>query len=259
MVKKIIITLIICFSVLNIFSQEKFTISGHLKDKADGEALIGSTIYVAEIKSGTVANVYGFYSLTLPKGKYTVTISYIGYTPQTFEVDLVKNVKLNLELENTSTALETFEITAEKEQKNIDDTEMSTITLQMENIKKIPALFGEIDILKTIQLLPGIQSGGEGTTGFFVRGGAADQNLILLDEAPVYNPSHFLGFFSVFNPDAIKDLQIYKGGIPARYGGRLSSLLDIHMKEGNSKRLSVSGGLGLISSRLTVEGPIKKD
>lgn len=259
MVNRIVTTLIICFSVLTVFSQEKFTISGYLTDKADGEALIGATIYVSELKSGTVANVYGFYSLTLPKGNYTVTMSYIGYTPITHKIELNKNIKLGLELENAATALETFDVTAEKEQKNVEETEMSTVTLQMETVKKIPALFGEIDILKTIQLLPGVQSGGEGTTGFFVRGGASDQNLILLDEAPVYNPSHFLGFFSVFNQDAIKDLQLYKGGIPARYGGRLSSLLDIHMKEGNSKRFSASGGIGLISSRLTVEGPIKKD
>jgi hypothetical protein len=248
-----------CFSALNVFGQEKFTISGTLKDKADGEALIGATIFVDEIKSGTVTNIYGFYSLTLPKGIYNVTISYIGYTPVKQQIDLDQDMKLSMELQNSSVAIETFEVTAEKEQQNVEETEMSTVTLKMEKVKKMPALFGEVDILKTIQLLPGVQSGGEGTTGFFVRGGSSDQNLILLDEAPVYNPSHFLGFFSVFNQDAIKDLQIYKGGIPARYGGRLSSLLDIHMKEGNSKKMSVSGGLGLISSRLTVEGPIKKE
>ncbi len=251
--------LIFCFSIVNAFAQEKHTISGTLKDEADGEVLIGATIYVDEIKSGTVTNIYGFYSLTLPEGNYTVTISYIGYTPVTKQINLTEDIKLSMELQNASIAIETFEVTAEKEQKNVEETEMSTVTLQMDKVKKIPALFGEVDILKTIQLLPGVQSGGEGTTGFFVRGGASDQNLILLDEAPVYNPSHFLGFFSVFNQDAIKDLQIYKGGIPARYGGRLSSLLDIHMKEGNSKKMSVSGGLGLISSRLTVEGPIKKE
>jgi hypothetical protein len=259
MVKRIIATLLICFSVLSVFSQEKFTISGYLKDKADGEALIGATIYVSELKSGTVANVYGFYSLTLPKGSYTVTMSYIGYSPMTHAIELTKNIKLNLELENEAKNIETFDVTAEKEQKNVDDTEMSTVSLQMEQVKKIPALFGEIDILKTIQLLPGVQSGGEGTTGLFVRGGASDQNLILLDEAPVYNPSHFMGFFSVFNQDEIKDMQLYKGGIPARYGGRVSSLIDIHMKEGNSKRFSTSGGIGIISSRFTFEGPFIKD
>ncbi len=259
MYKRVLITLIGCLSLINMYSQEKYTISGTLKDKADGEALIGATIYVEELKSGTVANIYGFYSLTLPEGSYTLTISYLGYNSSTYAITLDKDLKLSPELESSSVAIETFEISAEREQENVEDTEMSTVTLQMANIKKIPALFGEVDVLKTIQLLPGIQSGGEGTTGFFVRGGSADQNLILLDEAPVYNPSHFLGFFSVFNPDAIKDLKIYKGGIPARYGGRLSSLLDIHMKEGNAKKMSVSGGLGLISSRLTVEGPIKKD
>ena len=257
--KRIFLVFITLFSVVSLYAQEKFTLSGNLKDKADGEAMIGATVYVNELKSGTAANVYGFYSLTLPQGKYTITIAYIGYSSQTFEIDLVENIKLNLELENASTEIDTFEVSAEKEQKNVEDTEMSTVTLQIDNVKKIPALFGEIDVLKTIQLLPGVQSGGEGTTGFFVRGGASDQNLILLDEAPVYNPSHFLGFFSVFNPDAIKDLQLYKGGIPARYGGRLASLLDIRMKEGNSKRYSASGGLGIISSRLTLERPIKKD
>ncbi|MCB0402388.1 MAG: carboxypeptidase-like regulatory domain-containing protein [Flavobacteriales bacterium] len=259
MLKGYLGVLIGCFLAINGFSQEKHTISGVLKDAADGEALIGATIYVDEIKSGTVSNIYGFYSLTLPEGKYTFTISYIGYTSVIKTIDVTEDMKLNLELENSSVAIETFEVTAEKEQKNVEETEMSTVTLKMEKVKKIPALFGEVDVLKTIQLLPGVQSGGEGTTGFFVRGGSSDQNLILLDEAPVYNPSHFLGFFSVFNQDAIKDLQIYKGGIPARYGGRLSSLLDIHMKEGNSKQMSVSGGLGLIASRLTLEGPIQKD
>jgi len=257
--KKIISCAIILFMMSSLFAQDKFTISGYLKDKADGEALIGATIYVKEIKSGTVANIYGFYSLTLPKGKYTITTSSLGYAPIIHSIDLTENIKLSLELENLAQSIETFTITAEKEQQNVDEAEMSTVTMDMETVKKIPALFGEVDILKTIQLLPGIQSGGEGTTGFFVRGGSSDQNLILLDEAPVYNPSHFLGFFSVFNQDAIKDLKIYKGGIPARYGGRLSSLLDIHMKEGNTKKMSVSGGLGIISSRLTVEGPIKKN
>ncbi|PCI93853.1 MAG: hypothetical protein COB15_15590 [Flavobacteriales bacterium] len=257
--KKIILFLIYCLSFISIYSQEKFTISGNLKDKADGEDLIGAAIYVTEIKGGTVANVYGFYSITLPKGTYTVTISYVGYSPVTQRINLNKDLKLNLELETTSQALEEFSVTAKKEEKNVTETSMSTNNLQMETIKKIPALFGEVDLLKTIQLLPGVQSGGEGTTGFFVRGGGSDQNLILLDEATVYSPSHLFGFFSVFNQDAIKDLDLYKGGIPARYGGRLASLLDIHMKEGNTKRFSTSGGIGLISSRLTVEGPIKKD
>lgn len=257
--KKVLFILLNLLLTINLFAQEKHTISGVLKDKADGEVLIGATIYVEELKSGTVTNIYGFYSLTLPEGEYNITLSYIGYNAVTQKIDLKDDIKLTMELESSSIAIETFTVTEEREDQNIEETEMSTVTLQMEKVKKIPALFGEVDILKTIQLLPGVQSGGEGTTGFFVRGGSSDQNLILLDEAPVYNASHFLGFFSIFNQDAIKDLQIYKGGIPARYGGRLSSLLDIHMKEGNSKKMSVSGGLGLISSRLTVEGPIKKD
>jgi len=260
MKEKLLLILVCFFTIISVFGQQKkHTISGYLKDKSDGEGLIGAVVYIAEIKSGVVSNSYGYYAISLPEGTYNVTISYIGYKPINKVVELNKDTRLDLEMEYEYKALDGVEIIAEKEDKNIDETEMSTVTLQMETVKKIPALFGEVDVLKVIQLLPGVQSSGEGTTGFFVRGGAADQNLILLDEAPVYNASHFLGFFSVFNQDAIKDLKIYKGGIPARYGGRLSSLLDIRMKEGNSKKVSVSGGLGTISSRLTVEGPIKKD
>lgn len=257
--KKISLIIVLLLVVCTLQAQDKkYTISGILTDKANGETLIGATIYVSEIKSGAVTNVYGFYSLNLPKGTYHLTISYVGYTSIEKTIELSENIKLTLEMESSATSLKTVEISAKKEDKNVENTEISKVSLKMETVKKIPAIFGEVDILKIVQLLPGVQSNGEGTTGFFVRGGAADQNLILLDEAPVYNPSHFLGFFSVFNSDAIKDLEIYKGGIPARYGGRLSSLLDIHMKEGNNKRLSVSGGVGTVSSRLTVEGPIQK-
>ncbi|GAB4252223.1 MAG: TonB-dependent receptor [Vicingaceae bacterium] len=253
------VTLLLSLLFSYISAQEKFTLSGTIKDKENGETLIGATVYVEEIKSGTTANVYGFYSITLPKGVYHITYSFVGFSPITKEIVLDKNLKIDLELENTALSLKAVEITAEREDKNVSDAGMSTVNLKMEKVAKIPALLGEVDIIKTIQLLPGINSGGEGSNGFFVRGGSSDQNLILLDGAPVYNASHLLGFFSVFNADAIKDMQVYKGGIPAQFGGRLSSLLDIHMKEGNSKKLSASGGIGTVSSKLTVEGPIKKD
>ena len=244
----------------NVFSQEKFTLSGNIKDASNGEDLIGVTIFVKELPGvGTVTNVYGFYSLTLPKGSYTIQYSYVGYKTVEFKAELTKNIKNNIQISSGSTDLNVVEISAEREDENVRSTEMSVAKINMKEIENIPVLFGERDILKTIQLLPGVKSGGEGNAGFFVRGGSSDQNLILLDEAPVYNASHLLGFFSVFNSDAIKDLKLYKGGMPAEYGGRLSSVMDIKMKEGNSKKLSATGGIGLISSKLTIEAPIIKD
>lgn len=239
-------------------STPKYTISGHIKDASNGEELIGATIFVQELGTGTSTNVYGFYSYTMPAGTYTITYQYIGFTAKTFTISLQSDTTLNIELGEDVQNLEVVEITADKN-KNVESVEMSTITLPVQTIKKIPAIFGEVDIIKTLQLLPGITGAGEGVGGFYVRGGGVDQNLILLDEATVYNASHLLGFFSVFNSDAIKDMQIYKGGIPAEYGGRLSSLLDIRMKDGNAKRFGISGGIGLISSRLTIEAPIIKN
>ncbi len=241
------------------WAQQRYSVSGYIKDASDGEVLIGATVAISSSGKGTTSNVYGFYSLTLPAGEYQLVYSYIGYQSKAVEVNLNQDQTLNMELNSGDIALEEVIISGERAEDNVQDVKMSRETLKIEKVKSLPALFGEVDILKTIQLLPGIQSAGEGTTGLFVRGGAADQNLVLLDEATVYNPAHFLGFFSVFNPDAIKNLEIYKGGIPARYGGRLSSILDIQMKEGNNKRLAVSGGIGSISSRLTIEGPLKKD
>lgn len=239
---------------------QKHTISGYLKDAKNGEAMIGATIYVEELELGTAANEYGFYSITLPEGTYTVQFSFVGYATQRKKIDLNKSIKLNLDLGEDAKQMDAFTVTDKKEEmKNVKSTEMSTVNLNIETIKRVPAFMGEVDLIKTLQLMPGIQSGGEGGNGFFVRGGGSDQNLVLLDEATVYNASHFLGFFSVFNSDAIKDVQIYKGGIPARYGGRLSSLLDIKMREGNNKKISGSGGIGTVSSRLTLEAPIKKD
>ena len=253
----LLITFLLTFSA---FAQEKFTLSGNVKDLSDGEDLIGLTISVKEIPgTGTVSNVYGFYSLTLPKGEYTIQYSYVGYQTQEYKMNFNQSIKKNIELGVDANDIEVFEITAEKEDENVRNTEMSVTKIDMKEIESIPVLFGERDVMKTIQLMPGVATGGEGSAGFFVRGGSADQNLILLDEAPVYNASHLLGFFSVFNSDAIKDLTLYKGGMPAQFGGRLSSVLDIKMKDGNSKKMSVSGGIGLISSKLTVEGPIVKD
>jgi hypothetical protein len=259
MIKNGFLVLLFLFSI-NLFAQEKFTLSGTVKDLSDGEDLIGLTIFVKELPgTGTVSNVYGFYSLTLPKGEYTIQYSFIGYKTQEFKINFNQNIKKNIELGTDANELEVFEVSAEKEDENIRSTEMSVTKIDMKEIENIPVLFGERDVLKTIQLMPGVATGGEGNAGFFVRGGSADQNLILLDEAPVYNASHLFGFFSVFNSDAIKDLKLYKGGMPAEYGGRLSSVMDIKMKDGNSKKLSARGGIGLISSKLTIEGPIVKD
>lgn len=241
-------------------AQNQYTISGYVKDASNGEALIGATVSLNERPgTGTTTNVYGFYSLTLSQGDYTVNYSYLGYKPQSFTFSLQADTTITVELSDEEVELQEVVISATRPEDNFQDVKMSREELQIEKIKSLPALFGEVDVLRTVQLLPGVQSAGEGTTGLFVRGGSADQNLVLLDEATVFNPSHFLGFFSVFNPDAIKNLEIYKGGIPARFGGRLSSILDIQMKEGNNKKYSVSGGIGSISSRLTVEGPIVKD
>jgi hypothetical protein len=236
------------------------TISGYIRDKQTGEELIGATVYVEELMDGTIANSYGFYSMTLPSGTYHFRFSYVGFKQIEKTIILQKDVILNIDLDGLAISIEEVVISATKEKDgNIKSAQMSATTMNIKDIKNIPVLFGEADILKTIQLLPGIQSGGEGSTGFYVRGGGIDQNLILLDEAPVYNASHLLGFYSVFNSDAIKDMKIIKGGIPANYGGRLSSVLDINMKNGNMKSYNVTGGVGLIDSRLTIEGPVKKD
>lgn len=257
--KLTLILLLNVFLCLAVTNAQKHTISGYVSDKKSGETLIGSSIFVSNPTRGTTSNTYGFYSLTLDAGKYNLTVRFIGYEDYKIELDLKSNVSLNIQLEQSSVTLREFVISGEQEDKNIQNTEMGTFNLPVEKIKSIPALFGEVDILKTIQLKPGIQSGGEGTTGFFVRGGGPDQNLMLLDEAVVYNASHLFGFFSVFNADAIQNVEVHKGNMPANYGGRLASVLDISMKEGNNKNYQSQGGIGIISSRLTVEGPIKKD
>ncbi len=235
------------------------TISGHIKDKKSGEALIGATCYFPDIKKGITSNEYGYYSITVPAGYYKISFSYIGYETQNITLDLSKNKVLEISLADNSKQLDAVTVIGTRKDHNIESTDMSMEKLPVKLVKKLPSFMGEVDILKTITLLPGIQSGGEGSSGLYVRGGGPDENLLLLDEAPVYNASHLLGFFSVFNSDAIKDIQVYKGGIPAEYGGKASSVIDIRMKDGNSQHLSGQAGIGNISSRLTLEGPIIKD
>ncbi|MCC6370314.1 MAG: TonB-dependent receptor [Bacteroidia bacterium] len=238
---------------------EKYTISGYVKDAKNGESLIGATVYKQGSNIGASANEYGFYALTLPKGEHIIAVGLIGYATFTFAIDLDKSVTKNFELKEEGKDLEEVEITSEAADKNVKSVEMSVAKLDIKQINKIPALLGEVDVIRAIQLLPGVTTVGEGASGFNVRGGNIDQNLILLDEAPVYNSSHLFGFFSVFNPDAVKDVKLIKGGIPSQYGGRVSSILDVRMKEGNSKKTTVSGGLGTIFSRISLEAPIIKD
>jgi hypothetical protein len=240
-------------------SQEKVTLNGYVKDNGNGEELIGVTIYIPQLKAGTTTNPYGFYSITVPKGTYDVQYSYIGYQAQTVTIDLNQDVSRNLEMAGESKVIEEVEIVGRRLDENVTDIQMSKNTLDLEQVRKLPALFGEVDIIKNIQMMPGVISAGEGTSSFFVRGGGADQNLILIDEAPIYDPSHLGGLVSVFNADVIKDSELYKGGIPARFGGRLSSILEVRTKDGNNKKFALSGGIGSMASRLMVEGPIKKD
>ena len=250
----------LCWLNTSIFGQTKFTLSGTIKDENTGEDLIGATVSVKELPNkGTAANTYGFYSLTLPAGSYEISVQYIGYKPNIQTIKLDQSLKLNFTLTKQSQELDEVIVTSTRKNENVTQTQMGLQKIDLKELKNIPVLFGEKDVLKTIQLLPGINSAGEGSSGFNVRGGAADQNLILLDEATVYNASHLMGFFSVFNSDAIKDVAVYKGNEPAEYGGRLSSVLDIKTNDGNDKKFGVSGGIGLISSRLVVEGPIVKD
>ncbi len=239
--------------------QEKLTLSGYIKDANNGETLIGATVLITELSSGNVTNVYGFYSITIPPGQYTVDYRFVGYETITKEINLTTSQRVDVELGIGDQQLREVVVTAKSQDANVSNVEMSTQEMDIKTIEKIPAFMGEVDVIKSIQLLPGVSTVGEGASGFNVRGGSVGQNLILLDEAPVYNSSHLLGFFSVFNPDAVKDVKLYKGGIPSKYGGRISSVLDVRMKEGNSKRYAVSGGIGTIFSRLAVEGPLIKD
>lgn len=241
-----------------LLGQKKYTMSGHIKDKATGEALIGAAIYVKSLRSGAITNHYGFYSLSLPEDTYEMVFSFIGYAAVSKKIVLNKNQKLTIELSESSQVLNVVNVTADRPEDNVNRVEMSMEKVSMKLVKVMPAFMGEVDVIKTLQYLPGVSSGGEGNSGIYVRGGGPGQNLILLDEAPVYNASHLLGFFSVFNSDVVKDMKIYKGGIPAEYGGRLSSLIDIRMKEGNNQKFKMGGGIGLLSSRLKLEVPVVK-
>ncbi len=237
-------------------SQYKF--SGYIRDAKNGEDLIGATVYVKEIENGTTTNIYGFYSLTLPKGVYNIVIQYVGYSKQEFQLTLDNNIQKNIELSNEK-FLEEIIVREEKEDQNLLELNTGTNQLSIQTLKSLPALLGEVDVIRGLTLLPGVTTVGEGATGFNVRGGRIGENLILLDDAPVYNSAHLLGFFSIFNPDAVKDVKLYKAGIPARYGGRASSVLDVRMKEGNNKALNVKGGIGTVFSRFSVEAPIVED
>lgn len=259
MISKKISLLCLLLSCLLANAQEKFTLSGTISDSKSNETLIGVNLFIPELKTGVTTNEYGFYSITIPKGNYNIRISYMGY--QTLEelIQLSQNTKTNFKLLTNENTLKEVIITDTKTKTDIRKPEMSVNKLSISAIKRMPVVLGEVDVLKSILLLPGVTNAGEGASGFNVRGGGADQNLILLDEATIFNSSHVFGFFSVFNPDAIKDLKLYKGGIPARFGGRASSVLDIYQKDGSSKEFHANGGIGLISSRLLIEGPLVKD
>ena len=252
---KVLILLFLLGSQI-IISQEKFTLSGTVAEEESGETLSGVNVLIPEVQAGAITNEYGYYAITLPKGDYEVYYSSLGYSPIKETLSLSQNVVRNIALAISTEELDAVIVKADLEKLNIRKPQMSVNTLTSATIKKIPVLLGEADVLKAITLLPGVTNAGEGASGFNVRGGAAGQNLILLDEATLYNSSHLFGFFSVFNPDAIKDITLYKGGIPARYGGRVSSVLDIYQKDGNNKTYSASGGIGLVASRLLLEGPI---
>ncbi|TJY36121.1 TonB-dependent receptor [Pontimicrobium aquaticum] len=242
-----------------IVSQEKFTLSGTITDQSSNETLIGANIIVPSLQTGTTSNEYGFYSITLDKGEYEFQISYLGFKSIVQTINLDKDQTLNFKLVEDSQSLDEIVIVEDVEKLNIRKPQMSLNSLTINTIKQIPVVLGEVDLIKSITLLPGVTTAGESASGFNVRGGAADQNLILLDEATIFNSSHLFGLFSVFNPDAIKDIKLYKGGIPAKYGGRVSSVLDIYQKEGNSNQFGMNGGIGLVSSRLLAEGPLKKE
>jgi hypothetical protein len=244
---------------LKSYAQNTYSINGTIEESTSGEGLIGVKVKINELQGVTTStNEYGFYSLTLKEGTYTIDFSSSGYDIKTVSVELKENIKLNVSLTPKLKEIEEVVISAKKKDANIQSAQTGVEVLDPKQLAKIPVIFGEKDIIKSMQLTPGIKSGGDGSSGFYVRGGSSDQNLILLDEAPVYNASHLLGFFSTFNSDAIKTATIYKGTQPAQYGGRLASVLDIRMNEGNNQKFKVSGGIGIISSKLNIEGPIVK-
>lgn len=246
------------FSCEQLFAQ-KFTVSGYIKDNYSGETMIGATLSVQNKSKGVSSNQYGFYSITLDSGQYIFTCTSIGYLPKTISIDLLKDTVLNINMISGAALQQEVIVSARKRDNNVKTAQMGKISLPIEQIKQVPAFLGEVDLLKVVQLLPGIRNAGEGSAGIYVRGGGPDQNLIMLDDAVVYNTGHLFGFFSIFNSDAIKNVSLIKGGMPAQYGGRLSSVLDISMKEGNNREFQTEGGIGLIASRFSVQGPLKKD
>jgi hypothetical protein len=254
----LLITMFFCFAATS-FAQKKYTISGYVKDAESGETIIAATIALKAKSSGVSSNQYGFWSVTIPEGTYQIVTSHVGYKPSIISLTLTADTTLNISLTNGVSLSEEVIVTSTKRENNLKAAQMGKITLPIEQIKSVPAFLGEVDLLKVVQLLPGVRNAGEGSAGIYVRGGGPDQNLILLDDAVVYNTGHLFGFFSIFNADAIKNVSLIKGGMPAQYGGRLSSVLDVSMKEGNNQKYQVDGGLGVIASRLSIQGPIKKD
>ena len=254
-------TLLISFVLIysSLLAQDKFTLNGTITDVKSNETLIGVNIIFPELQTGTNTNEYGFYSISLEEGTYKVQISYLGYNSVIQTIAFSEDQTINFKLEESTENLNEIIIKQDVEQLNIKKPQMSVNKMSIKTIQQMPVVLGEVDVIKSITLLPGVTNAGEGSSGFNVRGGAADQNLILLDEATIFNSSHLFGFFSVFNPDAIKDIKLYKGGIPAKYGGRVSSVLDIYQKDGNSNAFHMNGGIGIVSSRLLAEGPIKKE
>jgi hypothetical protein len=246
-------------STITGLAQKKYTISGYIKDSLNGETLIGASIAVQGQTKGISSNLYGFYSITLEEGKYLLICTFIGYRVKAVSIDLTADTRINFEVLPKSYLAEEVVVSSKKRDANVKNAQMGKFTLPMEQIRSIPAFLGEVDLLKTIQFLPGVRNAGEGSAGIYVRGGGPDQNLILLDDAPVYNTGHLFGFFSIFNSDAIKNVTLIKGGMPAQYGGRLSSVLDVSMKEGNNQKFQVDAGIGVIASRLSIQGPIKKN
>ena len=256
--KRYLLVLFICFNLVA-NAQEKFTLNGYIKDSLTGETLIGANLSIPIEHKGIISNQYGFYSITLVKGKYQFLCSFIGYQPKLLLLDLNHNQQLDFNLVSNTAVINNVTVVAKKRDNNIKTAQMGKFELNINTAKAIPAFLGEVDILKTLQLLPGIRNAGEGNAGFYVRGGGADQNLILLDDAVVYNTGHLFGFFSIFNSDAIKNVTLIKGGMPAQYGGRLSSVVDVAMKEGNTNKTQVDIGVGLIASRFSIQGPLKKN
>lgn len=249
--------LLLCSGTLP--AQKKYTVSGYIKDSLNGETLIGATLTVKGQSKGISSNQYGFFSITLDEGSYVLACTYIGYREKQLEIKLEKDQYHNFLLVPKAYQIEEVVVSSRKRDANVKNAQMGKFMLPIEQIKSVPAFLGEVDLLKTVQFLPGVRNAGEGSAGIYVRGGGPDQNLILLDDAPVYNTGHLFGFFSIFNADAIKNVSLIKGGMPAQYGGRLSSVLDVSMKEGNNQKLQVDAGLGVIASRLSVQGPIKKN